>query len=89
MGNTNGGGEDMLDLADAITLLCDQIAEAQARIADPQGQGNKGVRFGLGEITLELGMELARSSGGHGGLRFSVIGVGGSLGGKPPGPTSP
>lgn len=82
MGNAGGEREPMLDLADAITLLRNQIAEAQGRIAVPQGQGDKGVRFTLGEITLELGMELARSNDVNGGLRFSVVGVGISLGGR-------
>ncbi|MFE2716948.1 trypco2 family protein [Streptomyces mirabilis] len=79
MGNGNIAGEDWLDLADAITLLRDQIAEAQTRIADPDGTGarHKGVLFNLGEITLELGMELTRLKVGDGGLRFSVVSLGG------------
>ncbi|MBV7701029.1 trypco2 family protein [Streptomyces sp. TRM70350] len=78
MGNGNGRGEEWLDLADAITLLRDQIAEAQSRIADPDGTGagHKGVLFTLGDITLELGMELTRSRAADGGLRFSVAGFG-------------
>ncbi|ARE79460.1 hypothetical protein B6R96_36150 (plasmid) [Streptomyces sp. Sge12] len=75
--NSNSTERDMLDLADAITLLRDQIAEAQDRIADPNGEGDQGIRFGLGEITLELGMELARTNGANGGLRFSVVNFGG------------
>ncbi|MGW4898381.1 trypco2 family protein [Kitasatospora sp. NPDC004240] len=71
-----------MELADAITLLRDQIAEAQDRITDPSGEGDKGIRFGLGEITVELGMELARTNGANGGLRFSVLGAGVSAGGK-------
>ncbi|MCX4993474.1 trypco2 family protein [Streptomyces sp. NBC_00568] len=78
MGSTNNPGTDWLDLADAITLLRDQIAEAQMRI----GQNDRGVRFRLGELTLELGMELAGTKGVNGGLRFSVVGVGMSVGGK-------
>ncbi|MFP8959086.1 trypco2 family protein [Streptomyces nanhaiensis] len=75
MGSGNGHGEQGLDLADAITLLRDQIAEAQARIAGLDGTdaGHKGVLFGLGDITLELGMELTRTRGADGGLRFSVV----------------
>lgn len=82
MEHASTADDDWLDLADAITLLRDQIVEAQDRIAGPQGVADKGVRFGLGEITLELGMELARTRGGHGGLRFAVMGVGLDLGGK-------
>lgn len=79
MGNANGSDLDWLDLADAIALLRDQIAEAQARIADPDGSGvaHQGVMFSMGEITLELGMELMRTRGVNGGLRWSVVGLGG------------
>lgn len=68
------GADGALDLADAITLLRDQIAEAQHRIS---ASGDSGVRFALGEITLELGLELARTRGVDGGLRFSVVSLGG------------
>ncbi|MER5217218.1 trypco2 family protein [Streptomyces sp. NPDC002838] len=79
MNNANSADQDWLDLADAITLLRDQVAEAQARIGSPDGTGagHKGVLFTLGEITLELGMELTRTRGIDGGLRFSVVGLGG------------
>ncbi|WP_242433128.1 trypco2 family protein [Streptomyces sp. Root264] len=58
-----------MDLADAITLLRDQVAEAQDRIADPAGRGDRGVLFTLGEITLDLGLELTGAKGVNGGLR--------------------
>ncbi|MYT27468.1 MULTISPECIES: trypco2 family protein [unclassified Streptomyces] len=73
-GTGNAGAAGALDLADAITLLRDQIAEAQRRVSE---SGDAGVRFGLGEITLELGLELAQTRGLDGGLRFSVVGLGG------------
>ncbi|MBH5338371.1 hypothetical protein IHE55_27700 [Streptomyces pactum] len=75
----DGRGEEWLDLADAIALLREQIVEAQARIADPDGTGagDRGVHFVLGDITLELGMELTRTRGADGGLRFAVAGLGG------------
>ncbi|MFJ9119265.1 trypco2 family protein [Streptomyces sp. NPDC102394] len=66
-----------LDLADAIELLREQIAEAQRRTADSSGSGDRGVLFTLGEITLELGLELTRTRGADGGLRWSVISLGG------------
>jgi len=75
MTDSDEGDGTWLDLADAIALLRDQIAEARRRIADPQGSGDKGVRFELGEITAELGLELARTGGVDGGLRFAVMGV--------------
>jgi hypothetical protein len=74
VGNRSSAGDDWLDLADAITLLRDQVAEAQDRLAI---DGEKGVLFGLGEITLELGMELTRTRGVDGGLRFSIASFGG------------
>lgn len=74
MGTGSTEANEGLDLADAITLLRDQVAEAQHRISV---RGDAGVRFGLGEITLDLGLELARTRGMDGGLRFSVVGFGG------------
>ncbi|MBH5131231.1 hypothetical protein I3J14_13870 [Streptomyces sp. HB-N217] len=77
MGSASGSNEEWMDLADAITLLRDQIAEAQDRIAAPAGNGNRGVLFTLGEITLDLGLELTGAKGVNGGLRWSVISLGG------------
>jgi hypothetical protein len=74
MSNSEAVTDDGLDLADAVTLLRGQVAEAQHRL---RTQGDAGVQFGLGDITVELGMELARTRGVGGGLRFSVIGLGG------------
>jgi hypothetical protein len=70
----DGGGEDWLDLADAITLLRRQVAEAQRRVA---AEGDGGVHFTLGGITLELGLELTRTQNADAGLRFAVVSVGG------------
>ncbi|MGW8375413.1 trypco2 family protein [Streptomyces sp. ODS28] len=66
-----------MDLADAITLLREQIIEAQTRTTECDENHQEGVLFGLGEITLELGMELTRTQGVDGGLRFSVASLGG------------
>jgi hypothetical protein len=65
---------DWLDLADALELLRNQIGEAQRRLGDAD---EKAVRFGLGDVTVEFGMELVRTVGVDGGLRFSVVSVGG------------
>ncbi|PKV84267.1 hypothetical protein BX283_1780 [Streptomyces sp. TLI_146] len=77
MGNTSSSDQEWMDLADAIALLRDQIAEAQERIAAPAGGGHRGVLFTLGEISLELGLELTGTKGVNGGLRWSVISLGG------------
>lgn len=75
--NTNTGGtQEGLDLADAVTLLRDQVVEAQRRLADPTGAGDQGVLFTLGDITLELGLELTGTKGVNGGLRWSVLSLG-------------
>lgn len=72
--NNNEDKTDWLDLADAIELLRDQIAEAQDRLV---ADGDKGVLFSLGEVTLELGLELTQTRGMDGGFRFSVLSFGG------------
>jgi hypothetical protein len=80
LGYTGGSAGGAVDLADAITLLRDQIAEAQRRIATPPGHtvgADRGVLFTVGEITLELGLELTESKGADGGLRWSVVSFGG------------
>ncbi|WP_346010904.1 trypco2 family protein [Streptomyces sp. SID5606] len=77
VGNGSGSDQGWMDLADAITLLRDQVAEAQNRIAAPTGDGDQGVLFTLGEITLDLGLELTGSKSADGGLRWSVISLGG------------
>ncbi|MET9572449.1 trypco2 family protein [Streptomyces virginiae] len=77
MSETHGGDGQWMDLADAITLLREQVAEAQRRLADPTVGGDKGVLFTLGEISVELGLELTGTKGVNGGLRWSVISLGG------------
>ncbi|WP_369244646.1 trypco2 family protein [Streptomyces sp. R41] len=59
--------EDWLDLADAIEVLRTQLSEAQRRGQDSQ------LRFVLGEITAEFEIELVRTGGGGGKLRFGVV----------------
>ncbi|MFD9124547.1 trypco2 family protein [Kitasatospora sp. NPDC059571] len=77
MGSETGSAEEWMDLADAIALLREQIAEAQDRIAHPLSPSHQGVLFTLGEITLDLGLELTSAKGANGGLRWSVISLGG------------
>jgi hypothetical protein len=71
--------EEWVDLTDAIALVREQVLEARARV---ERDGDGGVVFGLGEITVELGMELTRVEGGNGRLRFGVLGVGADFGAK-------
>ncbi|AZP17417.1 trypco2 family protein [Streptomyces aquilus] len=68
------GADEGMDLADAITMLREQLAEAQRRVA---AHGDQGVNLTLGEITLQLGMELTHTRGIDGGLRFSALSFGG------------
>ncbi|WP_328976616.1 trypco2 family protein [Streptomyces canus] len=77
MTDSHGAEPGWLDLADAIAMLRDQIAEAQSRTSSPSGPGDRGVLFTLGEITLELGLELTGVQGIDGGLRWSVVSLGG------------
>jgi hypothetical protein len=72
--------EEMIDLADAITLVRDQIIEARKRIDQPGSDG--GVRLSLGEVTVEFGVELTQTKGGSGGLKLAVVGVGADFGAK-------
>lgn len=72
-------GEQWMDLADAVSLLRTQIAEAQSRVAvTPAGEErHSGVLFTLDEITLNLGLELTKTTAANGGLRWSVISLSG------------
>lgn len=63
---------DWLDLADALTALRGQIAEAQMRAS------GSAVKLSVEEVTVEFGLELQRSAKGDGGLRFGVVSAGGS-----------
>lgn len=73
---------EWMDLSEVIELLRDQIAEARARLTAPAGPGDRGVGLTVGDVTVELGVELARVAGGHGGLRFGVAGLSVGAGGK-------
>jgi hypothetical protein len=64
----------VLDLSDAITLLRGQLTEAQANLVR---DGDRGIVLTVGDITLELGVELTRTRAGDASLRFGVVGVGG------------
>ncbi|MEY9855065.1 hypothetical protein ABH935_000664 [Catenulispora sp. GAS73] len=77
MAVVNGSDEQWLDLADAIALLRKQIAQAQEQLSAP-ASGDQGVLFTVGEVTLELGLELTGSKGTKGDLRWGVIAVGGT-----------
>ena len=77
MSSASGSDQEWMDLADAISLLRNQIAEAQHRMITSPGRGHQGVMFTLGEITLDLGLELTGTKGVNGGLRWSVISLGG------------
>ncbi|WP_286158254.1 trypco2 family protein [Streptomyces sp. CB03911] len=79
MSGENGSDGQWMDLADAVMLLRDQIVEAQSRVGvtGNSENANKGVLFRLGEINIELGLELVKTRGMNGGLRWSVVSFGG------------
>lgn len=62
---------DWLDLADALTALREQLAEARMRASGSP------VRLSVEEVTVEFGLELQRSAKGDGAFRFGVVGAGG------------
>jgi NTP-dependent ternary system trypsin peptidase co-occuring protein len=66
------GPAEWLDLADALTALRDQLAEAQARAYYSP------IHLSVEEVTIEFGLELQRSAHANGGLRFGVVSVDGS-----------
>ncbi|MGW4649085.1 trypco2 family protein [Kitasatospora sp. NPDC004289] len=72
----NSSGDEWMDLADAVALLRRQIAQAQRQAAESPADDSD-VRFAVGEITLELGMELTGTRSVNGGLRFAVVSAGG------------
>jgi hypothetical protein len=61
---------DWLDLADALTALRGQLAEAQARAV------GSAIKLSVQEVTVEFGLELQRTAKRDGGLRFGVVSVG-------------
>jgi len=68
----DGTSSEWLDLADALTALRGQLAEAQERAL------HSPIRLSVEDVTVELGLELQRSAKGDGGLRFGVVSVGAS-----------
>lgn len=62
---------DWLDLADALTALRGQLAEARMRAADSP------IKLSVEEVTVEFGLELQRSAKGDGAFRFGVVSAGG------------
>lgn len=61
---------DWLDLADALTALREQLAEARSRAS------GSSVLLTVEEVTVELGLELQRSAKGDGAFRFGVVSAG-------------
>lgn len=69
-----GGTGAGLDLADAITLLRGQLTEAQSNLVR---DGDRGIVLTVGDITLELEVELTHTRAGDASVRFGVVGAGG------------
>jgi hypothetical protein len=68
---TEGKPADWLDMADALTALRGQLAEAQARAWDGA------IHLSVDEVTIEFGLELQRTAKGNGEFRFGVVSLGG------------
>jgi hypothetical protein len=68
----DGVPTEWLDLADALSALRGQLAEAQQRA------WRSPIHLSVEEVTVEFGLELQRSAKADGGLRFGVVSVGGS-----------
>ncbi|WP_326671465.1 MULTISPECIES: trypco2 family protein [unclassified Streptomyces] len=71
MGEGDTAEGDGLDLTDAVRLLRRQLTAAQ-READ-----GSDVRFRVGEVTVELAVQLTRTGSAGGSLRFGVVAVDG------------
>ncbi|MET7465232.1 trypco2 family protein [Nonomuraea sp. NPDC005501] len=61
---------EWVELDDAITALRKQLDEARKRGADED------LKFALGEVTVEFGMEVRKEGSGNAGVRFGVVSVG-------------
>lgn len=72
MPDGTGTPSEWMDLADALTALRGQLAEAQERAL------HSPIRLSVEDVTVEFGLELQRSAKADGGLRFGVVSVGGS-----------
>jgi hypothetical protein len=66
---------DDATLADAVDVVRAQLAEARRRAAD----ADQDVRFQVGDVTVEFGVELTRQGSGQVGLALGVVTV--SIGG--------
>lgn len=69
-------GDSDIGLADALDLVRTQLAEARRRAA----VDNQDVVFGVGDVTVELGVELVRNAGGRLGLTVGVVTASGGAG---------
>ena len=61
---------DDVKLADAVDLVRAQLAEARRRAARAADQD---VRFRVGDVTVEFGVELTRQGDGRLGLTLGVV----------------
>jgi Trypsin-co-occurring domain 2 len=63
--------DDWLDLADAITLIRGQLLEAQSRV------GKSPIRLTIEEVSIDIAVELEKTGGVDGSLRFGVVSASG------------
>ncbi|WP_327295382.1 MULTISPECIES: trypco2 family protein [unclassified Streptomyces] len=70
--NDGTGAAPVAGLADLISQVRSELAEAQRRIGDST------LRLSVERVTLEIAVQVSREAGGEGKLRIGVVTVGGS-----------
>ena len=66
----NDHNQDWIDIGSAIDALRAQLTDARRRGADED------LRFELGDVTVEFGVEARKEGSGDAGVRFGVVSLG-------------
>ena len=65
------GGDGLVELADAIGVVREQLVEAQ--LAGRRVVAGQVLTFGVGKVVLEFSGEVKTVAGGSGGVKFWVL----------------
>jgi hypothetical protein len=65
------GGDGLVELADAIGVVREQLVEAQ--LAGRRVVAGQVLTFGVGKVVLEFSGEVKSVAGGNGGVKFWVL----------------